>query len=119
MATFSTKNSSHCPVYQWLDGDRKKEARSSRGTFAWLWGPPFMEGVGANALRRVRFESGDGATRAHRPGLQALPLSRVRQAVQRAQRHLAEPGAVSFRRDRARGALAASLQKLALRDLPE
>ena len=30
MATFPTKNSSHCPVYQWLDGDRKKEARSSR-----------------------------------------------------------------------------------------
>ena len=27
MATFPTKNSSHCRVNQWLDGDRKKEAR--------------------------------------------------------------------------------------------
>ena len=30
MATLPTKNSSHCRVNQWLDGDRKKEARFKR-----------------------------------------------------------------------------------------
>src|SRR3954453_13424262 len=40
----------------------------------------------------------DGAAGAHRPGLPPVPLSCVRQAVQRALRHSAEPDPVSVRR---------------------
>ena len=65
---------------------------------------------GRDAVRSVRVGGGDGAGRAHRPGLQALPLPRLRQAVQRAHGHGAEPDPVPLRRRRPRRALAPSLQ---------
>jgi Homeodomain-like domain len=46
---------------------------------------------------------------ARRIGLQAISLSRLRQAVQRAKRWAAEPDSVSIRRHRARGVLAVAL----------
>ena len=58
----------------------------------------------------MRIGGRDGAARAHRPGLPPVPLPHVRQAVQRALRHPAEPGPVPLRRHRARGALAPALQ---------
>src|SRR4051812_46302649 len=71
-------------------------------------GPSWRGGLGWGAL--VRVEGGNGAVRAHRPGLPALSLPDLRQAVQRTLRHGTEPDAVSLRRDRARGALAPALQ---------
>src|SRR3954470_13020203 len=46
-------------------------------------------GADEDAVLGMRLGSRDGATRAHRPGLSPVPLSRVRQAVQRAQRRCA------------------------------
>src|SRR3954447_14009171 len=66
--------------------------------------------VDGDAVRRVRIGGGDGAGRAHRPGLPQVPLPRLRQAVQRALRDAPEPDAVPLRRHRPRGALAAPLQ---------
>src|SRR5436853_4369439 len=40
-------------------------------------------GADEDAVLGMRIGSRDGATRAHRPGLSPVPLSRVRQAVQR------------------------------------
>src|SRR4051794_1707549 len=67
-------------------------------------------GADEDAVLGMRIGSRDGATRAHRPGLSPVPLSRVRQAVQRAQRRCAEPDPVPLRRHRPRGALAPALQ---------
>src|SRR3954471_310492 len=67
-------------------------------------------GVGENAVLAMWIASCDGPTRAHRPGLPPVPLPRVRQAVQRALRHSAEPGPAPLRRHRPRGALAPALQ---------
>src|SRR3954451_13614887 len=67
-------------------------------------------GVGENAVLGMRIGSRDRATRARRPGLPPVPLPRVWQAVQRAQRRCAEPGAIPLRYHRPRGALAPALQ---------
>src|SRR4051794_30568291 len=67
-------------------------------------------GADEDAVLGMRIGSRDGATRAHRPGLSPVPLSRVRHAVQRAQWRCAEPDSVPLRRHRARGALAPALQ---------
>src|SRR3954463_13349354 len=64
----------------------------------------------ADAVYRMRLASRDGATGADRPGLSPVPLPYVRQAVQRALRHSAEPDPISLRRHRPRGALAPALQ---------
>lgn len=69
-------------------------------------------------MRQVRVGGGGGAARAHRPGLQELPLPDLRQAVQRALRNPAEPCPVTVRRRRPRGAWRPRY-KLSLRDLPE
>src|SRR4051794_38639647 len=74
------------------------------------YGRPSPRLDGWDAVRSVRVGGGDGAARAHRPRLPSLPLPRLRQAVQRAFRHAPEPDAVSVRRHRPRGALAAALQ---------
>jgi hypothetical protein len=72
-------------------------------------------------MHRVRLGGRIGTERAHRPGLPPVPLSRLRQAVQRAECWLSEPDTVPQRRHRPRGALVLwrSRYKLALRDLPE
>ncbi|CAA9427000.1 MAG: hypothetical protein AVDCRST_MAG64-3236, partial [uncultured Phycisphaerae bacterium] len=57
-------------------------------------------------VRVLRLRGGDGAAGANHAGLPPVPLPVLRQAVQRAQRRPAEPGAVPFRRRRARGAVA-------------
>src|SRR6478752_7484632 len=72
--------------------------------------PALRGGADWDGVHSVRGEGGNGAARAHRPGLSALSLPGLRQAVQRTFRHGAEPDAVSFRCDRARGALAPALQ---------
>src|SRR4051794_37758636 len=63
-------------------------------------GPPLTEGREVDAVHRVRVGRGHRAARAHRARLQALSLPRVREAVERAHRDGAEPGAVPVRRDR-------------------
>ena len=65
---------------------RARATASGRRGLAWLYGRPSQLG-GEDAVHRVRIGGGDGATRAHRPGLSPVPLPRVRQAVQRAHRH--------------------------------
>src|SRR5215207_5876681 len=78
---------------------------------AWLGiGPASHRGVDEDAVYRMWLGSRDRATRAHRSGLPPVPLPSLRQAVQRALRHSAEPDAVSLRRHRPRGALALALQ---------
>src|SRR4051812_44393199 len=72
--------------------------------------PALRGGAGWGGVHWVRVEGDNGAARADRPGLPALSLPGLRQAVQRTLRHGAEPDAVSVRRDRARGALAPALQ---------
>ena len=47
-------------------------------------------GIG-DGVRVLRLRGGDGAAGAHGPGLPPVPLPRLREAVQRAQRWLAEP----------------------------
>src|SRR5215203_4466792 len=80
-------------------------------TRAWLGiGPASHRGVDEDAVYRMWLGSRDRAIRAHRSGLSPVPLPSLRQAVQRALRHSAEPDAVSLRRHRARGALALALQ---------
>jgi hypothetical protein len=66
-------------------------------------------GGGLDGLRVLRLRGGGGAAGAHCPGLPPVPLPRLRQAVQRAQRRGAQPGAVPLRRDCSRGALAPAL----------
>jgi transposase-like protein len=61
-------------------------------------------------VHRVWVGGGDGAARAHGPGLLPLPPPCLRQAVQRTLRRPAEPDRVPLRRRRARGALASALQ---------
>src|SRR3954452_8333151 len=72
--------------------------------------PALRGGADWDGVHWVRVEGGNGAAGAHLPGLPALSLPGLRQAVQRTLRHAAEPDAVSLRRDRARGALAPALQ---------
>src|SRR5687768_4760060 len=67
-------------------------------------------GAGEDAVFGMRIGSRVGATRAHRPGLSPVPLPYVRQAVQRALRHRAEPDPVSLRCHCPRGDLALALQ---------
>src|SRR3954447_14760970 len=67
-------------------------------------------GADADAVLGMRVGSCDRAARAYRPRLSPLPLPTLRQAIQRALRHSAEPDAVSVRRHRPRGALAPALQ---------
>src|SRR5215213_7423730 len=67
-------------------------------------------GADEDAVLGMRIGSRDRATRAHRPGLSPVPLSGVRQAVQRALWHRAEPHPVSVRCHCPRGALALALQ---------
>src|SRR4051795_11170967 len=67
-------------------------------------------GAGEDAVLGLWVGGRDGATRAHRPGLPPVPLPGLRQAVQRAQRRCAEPGAIPLRRHRPRGALAPARQ---------
>src|SRR3954471_8853675 len=67
-------------------------------------------GADEDAVLGMWIAGRDGAARAHRPGLSPVPLPRMRQAVQRAQRHSAEPDPVSVRRHRPRSALALALQ---------
>src|SRR4051812_7133660 len=67
-------------------------------------------GADEDAVLGMRVGSCDGAARAYRPRLSPLPLPTLRQAIQRALRHAAEPDAVSVRRHRPRGALAPALQ---------
>src|SRR5215212_4776632 len=73
-------------------------------------GPPLTKGAGEDAVLGMRVGSCDRAARAHRPGLSPVPLPRLWQAVQRAQRRCAEPDPVSLRCHRPRGALALALQ---------
>src|SRR3954467_5800352 len=67
-------------------------------------------GADEDAVLGMRIGSCHGASRAHRPGLSPVPLPYVRQAVQRALRHSAEPDAIPLRCHRPRGALAPALQ---------
>ena len=69
-------------------------------------------------MHRVRIGGRFGTERAHRSGLPAVPLSNLRQAVQRAECWRFEPDAVSQQRHRSRG-IWRLRYKLALRDLPE
>src|SRR3954469_14794055 len=55
---------------------------------------PLTEGVDEDAVLGMWVAGGDGATGAHSPRLSPVPLPRVRQAVQRALRHSAEPDAI-------------------------
>jgi hypothetical protein len=69
-------------------------------------------------VQRVRLGGRFGTERAHRSGLPPVPLSRLRQAVQRAQCWLSEPDTVSS--DVIALVVLWRLHyKLALRDLPE
>src|SRR3954469_16398310 len=69
-----------------------------------------QRGVDEDAVLGMQVAGCHGATRAHRPGLSEVPLPPMRQAVQRALWHLAEPDPVSVRWHRPRGALALALQ---------
>src|SRR5215211_3993791 len=73
-------------------------------------GPASHRGADEDAVLGMRIGSRDRATRAHCPGLSPVPLPYVRQAVQRALRHSAEPDPIPVRCHRARGALAPALQ---------
>ena len=57
-------------------------------------GPLLTKGADEDAVLGMRVGSCDRATGAHRPGLPPVPLPRMRQAVQRALRHRAEPHSV-------------------------
>jgi len=71
---------------------------------------PDVEGGEASALPELPIDSGQGAAWAHRARLSPVPLSGLHEAAQRTEQWSAEPDAISKRRDRARGALAAALQ---------
>src|SRR3712207_2086773 len=62
-----------------------------------------QRGVDEDAVLGMWVAGRDRAAGAHRPGLPSVPLPYVRQAVQRALRHPAEPGPVSVRCHRTRG----------------
>ncbi|MFC7737735.1 IS6 family transposase [Roseomonas sp. GCM10028921] len=50
--------------------------------------------VGGDGLHGVRLHPGYGAAGVHGPGLSPVPLQRLREGVQQAQRRAAEPGAI-------------------------
>ena len=78
---------------------------------------PPLRGVERDALPEMPIDSRPGAARADGAGLSSVPLSGLREAVQRTERWFTEPDAISERRDRARrGRLR---YKLSLRDLAE
>src|SRR5689334_20944050 len=69
-----------------------------------------ISGVGiGDGVCGLRLRRCDGAAGAHGPGLSPVPLPRVRQAVQRAQRRVAELYAVPLGRDRPGGPVAPPL----------
>ena len=83
-----------------------------------MWVKGAARGGRIDGLHWVRLGSRFGTERAHRPGLPAVPLSRLRQAVQRAECWFSEPDTVPQRRI-ALVVLWRLRYKLALRYLPE
>jgi hypothetical protein len=68
--------------------------------------PPLMAGVDENSVCRMRVSGRHQAIRTHRARLPQVPLPHMRQAVQRAVRHGAEPGAIPLRHHCSRSVLA-------------